>query len=312
MENDYCLLASLGNGLSTCDKIITMNIPIKTLSTGFSMPLLGMGTWPMGGKREHDLNNDDAKDIAAIQKAIAKGVTHIDTAERYAAGYTETLVGKAIKDSDRKKLFLTSKVSPEHLLYADVMTSLKESLQRLGTSYLDLYLIHQPNPEISIEDTMHAMDDLVAEGLIKHIGVSNFTNDRFEEAQFYAENKIVANQVHYNLLFREPERKGLVEYCENNDVMLIAWRPVQKGVLTEPGTKILDEMCEKYHKKPSQIAINWLVSQPNIVTISKMTQESNLTENIGALDFTMSPEDIEKLQEDFPDQKELSDAVPLV
>lgn len=288
-----------------------MNIPIKTLPTGFSMPTLGMGTWPMGGKREHDLNNDDARDISAIQRAIGNGITHIDTAERYAGGYTETLVGKAIQNVDRKKLFITSKVSPEHLLYADVMESLQASLKRLGTSYLDLYLIHEANPEIDIADTMHAMDDLVAEGLIKNIGVSNFTKERFEEAQFYAKNKIAANQVHYNLLFREPERKGLVEYCENNDVMLIAWRPVQKGALTEPGTKILDEMCEKYHKKPSQIAINWLVSQPNVVTISKMSDEKHLQDNIGALDFTMSPEDREKLRNEFPDQKDVSDAVPL-
>ncbi len=312
MESDYYLRVFLEDGLLTCDKITTMNIPIKILSTGFSMPVFGMGTWPMGGKREHDLNNDDARDIAAIQKGIEMGVTHIDTAERYAAGYTEILVGRAIKDVDRKKLFITSKVSPEHLLYADVMESLQASLKRLGTTYLDLYLVHEPNPDIPIADTMHAMDDLVAEGFIKNIGVSNFTKERFEEAQFYAKNKIVANQVHYNLIYREPERKELVEYCQNNDVMLIAWRPVQKGTLTEKGITILDQMCEKYHKTPSQIAINWLTSQPNVVTLSKMTDEKHLIENLAALDFTMTPKDIEKLRKEFPDQKDVSDAVPLV
>lgn len=288
-----------------------MQIPQKTLPTDFSMPLFGLGTWPMGGKREHDLHNDDARDIAAIQKAIAMGITHIDTAERYAAGYCETLVGQAIKDIDRKKLFITSKISPEHLLYADVIASVKESLKRLGTDYLDLYLLHEPNPDIPIADTMHAMDDLVAEGLIRNIGVSNFTKERFEEAQFYAKNKIVANQVHYNLIFREPERKELVEYCQNNDVMLIAWRPVQRGALTEKGTKVLDEMCDKYHKTPAQIAISWLISQPNVVTISKMTDEKHLQENLETLNFTMATEDIEKLRKEFPGQQDISDVLPL-
>src|SRR5579863_8282667 len=146
-----------------------MNIPVKTLASGFSLPVFGLGTWQMGGRLEHNQKNDDEKDIAAIQEAIQQGVTHIDTAEKYAAGYAETLIGKAVKDFDRKKLFLASKVGADHLLYADVITACKASLKRLQTAYLDLYLVHKPNPEIPIADTMHALDDLVAEGLIKYI-----------------------------------------------------------------------------------------------------------------------------------------------
>ena len=187
----------------------------------------------MGGDYHYDPNNDDEADITAIRAAIEMGITHIDTAERYAERHAEELVGQAIKGYDRTKLFIVSKVSPEHLRYEDVIASAKESLERLQTEYLDLYLVHIPNPEIPIEETMRAMDVLLAKGLVKNIGVSNFTIERPEEAQSHTKNRIVANQLHLNLIFREPERKGLLEYCQKNDVMFVAWRPVQKGLLAK-------------------------------------------------------------------------------
>src|SRR5579863_2086143 len=108
-----------------------MNIPVKKLKNGFTMPVYGFGTWQMGGKVTHDPNNDDKADIAAIKAAIDLGVTHFDTAEMYAAGYSEILLGKAIKGYDRSKLFLVSKVYSEHLSYEDVLTSARSSLKRL-------------------------------------------------------------------------------------------------------------------------------------------------------------------------------------
>ncbi len=289
-----------------------MNIPKKRLKSSFEMPVFGMGTWRMGGDYHYDPNNDDASEINALKAAIDMGLTHIDTAEVYAEGHAEKLAGQAIKDYDRKKLFLVSKVSPEHLRHDDVIESLKASLKRLQTSYLDLYLIHRPNPEIPIKETIQAMDALMNEELIKNIGVSNFTIERLEEAQSWTKNKIVANQLHLNLIFREPEKKGVLEYCQKNDIMFVAWRPVQKGILTKKGTGILDQMCAKYDKTPAQIAINWLISQPNVVTLSKMRNIDHIKENLGAIGWQMSQEDIEKLRKEFPNQQGVSDAVPLI
>ena len=153
-----------------------MQIPTKKLHNGFELPVFGLGTWQMGGRETHDPTNNDEQDIAAIQEAIRLGITHIDTAESYADGYTEQLVGKAIKDVDRSTLFLTSKVRPRNLKYDDVLKSCTESLKRLQTDYLDLYMIHKPNDEISITETMSALDRLVAEGLVKYIGVSDFAS----------------------------------------------------------------------------------------------------------------------------------------
>ncbi|MCX6757366.1 MAG: aldo/keto reductase [Candidatus Nomurabacteria bacterium] len=288
-----------------------MKIPTKKLKNGFEIPVYGLGTWQMGGRENHNLENDDNKDIQGIKDAINNGITHIDTAEKYAEGYTEILVGKAIKEFDRSKLFLVSKVRKENLKYDDVINACKKSLERLQTDYLDLYLIHFYNPEVPFEDTMRAMDFLKESGLIKNIGVCNFTKERLAEAQSYTKNKIVCNQVHYNLIFREPERKCLLEYCQNNDVFLNAWRPIQYGDLLENIPPILSEMCDKYKKTPAQIAFNWLISQPYVILISKTNNHEHLEENLGALGWEMEKEDIERLRNEFPNQKDISNAVPL-
>lgn len=288
------------------------NIPTKKLNNGFEMPVFGLGTWMMGGDRQRNPNNDDKKDIESIQMAIESGITHIDTAEKYAEGHAEELVGEAIKNYDRSKLFVVSKVDKINLKYDSVINSAKNSLKRLRTDYLDLYLIHFPNPEISISETMQAMDFLKKEGLIRNIGISNFNIGRIKEAQSYSNNKIVANQLHLNLMYREPEIAGLIDYCQQNDMMFIAWRPVQKGMILSKDIPIMNEMCQKYNKTPAQIAINWLISQDNIVTLSKMGKPEHLEENLGALDWQISKEDIEKLRKEFPNQQSISDAVPLI
>jgi len=245
-----------------------MKIPTKKLQNGFEMPVFSLGTWQMGGRMEKDPDNDDAADIRAIQKAIELGITYIDTAAIYANGHTEEIVGQAIKEFDRSKLFIVSKVPASSLTREGVMQSAQESLKRLHTDYFDLFLIHGPNPDIPIQETMQGMNDLLKKGVTKNIGVCNFTVKRFVEAQQFATlQRLQLNQLHYNLIFREPERKGLVKYCQENDVFLQAWRPVQKGILTTSGIDVVDEVCKKYNKTPSQIAINWLISQKNFITL---------------------------------------------
>jgi len=275
------------------------------------MPVYGLGTWQMGGRHEPNPSNNDKADIEGIKYAIDQGVTHLDTAEVYAGGHSEEILGEAIKGYDRSKLFIVSKVREANLRHDDLIHSAKKSLKRIGTDYLDLYLIHAPSLEIPIEESMGAMNELVSLGLIRHVGVSNFSVARMTEAQKYSKAKIVANQLHLNLKVRETEKAGLLKYCQENDVMFIAWRPVEKGVLTEPGIKILDEMCEKYGKTPSQIVINWLISQDSVVTLSKTTSKAHLDENLGALGWTMDKKDIERLRNEFPDQLDVSPAVPL-
>lgn len=286
-----------------------MKIPIKRLEAGFEIPILGLGTWGFGGTFDRIENYDETDDIKGVNRAIEMGYTLFDTAEKYVQGYSEEILGKAIKGHDRSKLFITTKVSPVNLHYNDVIRSCKASLDRMQLEYFDLYLIHAPNHEITIEETMKAFDELKNQGLIRNIGVSNFSIESFKEAQSKTKNKIVVNQIHYSLLFRVAESTGLLKYCQENDVLLEAWRPLHYGQLGATGTKIVDELSEKYNKKPSQIALNWLISQRNVFTIVKASKERHLEANLGASDWQMSKEDIEYLRKKFPYRMNRSNAV---
>ncbi|ETB63840.1 TPA: aldo/keto reductase [Candidatus Nomurabacteria bacterium] len=288
-----------------------MNIPIKKLNNGFEIPVLGFGTWFMGGSFEKENDYDESGDIEAIKKTIDLGGYRFDTAEMYAKGYSEEILGKALKYYDRSKLFITSKVSPANLGYDDVISHCKDSLARLQMDYLDLYLIHAPNSDIEIEETMKAFDYLKEQGLIKNIGVCNFNVERLTEAQSKTKNKIVLNQVHYNLIFREPVLKRVIKYCQENDIFIEAWRPIQQGNLAKTGIDVTDKLCEKYNKTPAQIAINWLISQKNVITLTKASNIKHLEENFGSVGWNMSPEDVEFLIINYPIQLDRSNAVQL-
>ena len=275
----------------------------KTLDKDFKIPVLGLGTWGIGGFLETDSSNDD-KSIQAIKDAIDLGYTHIDTAELYGAGHSEELIGKAIKDLDRSKLIITSKVFKTNLKYDDVIASCKKSLEKLQTNYIDIYLIHAPNPEIPLEETMRAMDYLIEQKLVRFIGVSNFSVEKMKEAQRYSKNKIVANQIPYNLATRNKNHRGscinmeseIIPYCQENDIIIMAYRPIERGFLLEPNP-ILDELSKKYNKTKAQIAINWLISKKGIITIPKSTNIEHLKENLGAVGWNLSNEDIKLLDE---------------
>jgi len=142
------------------------------------MPVFGLGTWMMDGDMVRNPDNDDRADIQAIKQAIDSGITHIDTAQNYAEGWAEKLVGQAIKDYERSRLFIVTKLYKANLAYDDVLSSFQASLKRLDTDYVDLLLIHSPNLDIPLKETIMAMDKLVDDGLVKYIGVSNFALPR--------------------------------------------------------------------------------------------------------------------------------------
>lgn len=265
----------------------------------------------MGGDMTTADNSNDTAEIAAIRAAIDHGITHIDTAEAYGTGHCEELVGEAIKGYDRSTLTLTSKLRGGTSDSREaIFASCQKSLERLGTDYLDLYLLHSyVRPGVSIENVMRAMNDLLAEGLVKNIGVCNMTINRFEEAQKYSENQLVCNQLEYSLEVREAEHREIVRYCQDNDIFLTAWGPLQKGKLAS--NAMLQDLAHKYGKTPYQIALNWLISQPNVVTIPKTASRTHLEENLGALGWQLNPEDLQRLTQDFPNRKAVSDRVPL-
>lgn len=280
----------------------------KQLISGVDIPVLGVGTLRIGGTIVAD-RRDDRENVLAIETAIRFGMTHIDTAEGYGNGHAEELVGVAIQGFNRKELFITTKVKPQHLRYRHVISAARRSLERLGTDYVDLYLIHAPNPYIPIKETMEAMDYLIEKNLVRFIGVSNFSVEQLKEAQRFAKSKIVAKQIEYNLLVRNSGQlttnmeSGIIPYCQENGIMIIAYRPLAKGTLTKPGIKILDDMAKKYNKTPAQVAINWLISKPHIITITKASKIEHIQENLGAIGWNLNKEDIHKLDIEFPSKE---------
>jgi diketogulonate reductase-like aldo/keto reductase len=258
------------------------------------VPVIGFGTWKIGGGWYSPDNSHDKEAIEAMRLAIELGSTFVDTAEAYGGGHTEELVGKALSKVENSEVFVATKVSPEHLHYDDVIKSCKASLNRLGVKQIDLYQVHWPNPSIPISETMRAFEYLVDKGFIRYIGVSNFSVELFEEAQSSLHKyEIQSNQVSYSFFDRKPERDGVLDYCKRNKVTLIAYSPLGKGKVSsdDPSLKKVDELAKKYEKTRAQILLSWLVHKGNVLPIPKAIKPEHIRENCEAGDLVLSESD---------------------
>jgi diketogulonate reductase-like aldo/keto reductase len=262
------------------------------LPDGKTIPVIGLGTWEIGGGMTPD-RSQEARSIKALQAALQMGYTHIDTAEGYAAGFTEELVGRAMRDFRREDLFITSKVSPSHLRYADVLRSLEGSLKRLGTDYLDLYLIHWPSPNIPLAQTFQALNELVHQGKVRYLGVSNFDLTRLRQSQDLSEVPLATNQVPYSLFERQYVDNGVLAYCQEQGILLTAYTPVEKGRVSRH--PLIRQVASQHQATPEQVALAWLVRQPQVITIPMSTNPQHLQENLQAADLELTREEVEVL-----------------
>jgi diketogulonate reductase-like aldo/keto reductase len=266
-------------------------MPAKTKPlgrTGEPVPEIGIGTWKMGGTPESE--------IAAIRKAVELGTGFVDTAEMYG---NERMVGNAI--AGQEGVFLATKVSPHHFRHDDVIKACKESISKLGVKSIDLYQLHWPSRSVDIRETMSAMEGLVDMGLIRHIGISNFSVEETRAAQEAMKKyEIVSNQVEYSLLVRDIEAE-LMDYCAKNKITIIAYSPLARGAITGGSQPVLSEALatvgKKYGKTPAQVALNWTVSNDNVVAIPKTSSPERAAENAGASGWSMTAEEKKMLEE---------------
>ena len=256
-----------------------------------SIPKIGFGTWTIGGESRPDPSLDE-RSLAALGSALELGYTHFDTAEYYAAGHAEELLGRAIRESGLKReaLFTTSKVSPEHLKYADVLLSCENSLRRLGMEYLDLYLIHWPRFGMNLAETFRALNKLVLDGKVRHLGVSNFNLKLLKDSVALSETGILTNQVSYSMPDRTCEKNGVLAYCQENDILLTAYSPVKRRFIR--GNRHLRELAARRGVTPEQIALAWLVRQPRVITIPMSFNRQHQAENLAAADIVLSEADL--------------------
>lgn len=266
----------------------------ETIYNQEKIPVLGQGTWGLGGGMVPDYSRDESA-REAIRTAIQLGYTHIDTAEMYGGGHTEELVGQVIKEFNRRDLFITSKVWHVTLQYQDTLQALEGSLKRLGTDYLDLYMIHRPNKDIPLEETFRALNELAEQGKVRHLGVSNFNLEQLKRAERLSKTPLITNQVPYNLHNRQYVKNGVLEYCQANGILLTAYSPIERGHLLNAST--VREIADRLEATPAQVALQWLIRQPKVIALPMSTRKDHLQENLGALDLELSDQDFELLNQ---------------
>ena len=251
----------------------------------------------MGGSSTKASSAEDKQDIAALRFALDNGINVIDTAEMYANGHSEEVVGQAINGYDREELFIITKVLPRHLKYDDLIKAARGSLARLGCGYIDLYLIHWLIRGSNVEEAISAMEYLVDEGLVGHIGVSNFEVPDMTRAIAAAKKqKIIANEIEYNLFEKSPE-KEIIPFCEKNKIVPIAYTPLSKGTLGRGRIEDIEEvkaMAKRTGKTPVQIALSYLAKRS--LPIPKSSNIEHIKEIIGAMGWELSNEDYELLK----------------
>lgn len=269
-----------------------MRMEYETLFDGEKIPRLGLGTWRMGGSMSPDRSNDEEL-VRTIRHAIEIGYTHIDTAEMYGGGHTEELVGRAIRGIERERLFIVTKIWQSNLRYANISKALDGSLKRMGIDYVDLYLIHWPSYNVPLEETFRGLNELVADGRARRLGVSNFGLEEMKRAQSLSDTPIATNQVPYSLLQREYAQNGVLAYCQANNIILTAYSPIDKGAVIR--NTMVREIANKYGASPAQVALSWLIRQPKVIAIPKAARREHVEDNLGALDIDLSSEDVQRL-----------------
>ena len=262
-----------------------------------SIEPIGLGTWKMG-----DDSNNHQDEIDAIQFAINQGANVIDTAEMYGDGASEELIGEAIQSYDREKLYIISKVHPENASRDKVLTSIDNSLKRLRTDYIDLYLLHWKS-QYPLEETISAFEEAKNLGKIKEWGVSNFdTSDMKHLLSLPNGHKCVANQVRYNVGDRGIEY-DLKPFMRENNIALISYAPIARGdKLGKNLTKspVLLELSRKYEVDVFQILLAWNIRDGHTLAIPKSSNKLHIENNMGASNIHLTEEDIQKIYSEFP------------
>jgi len=261
------------------------------------IPKIGFGCWTLGGHKIPDPQLD-APSLAALRSALDLGYTLFDTAEDYAAGHSEMLLSQAIRQSGipRESLFITSKVHGTHLQYEAVLRACEGSLRHLGMDYIDLYLIHWPHKRMKLSETFRALNQLVANGKVKHLGVSNFDLPLLKQSQALSATPLLTNQVSYSLSDRTYVKNGVLAYCQANDILLTAHSPVKRRFIRSVKVKAI---AAARGITPQQLALAWLVQQPRVITIPMSFNPQHQAENLAAINIELTPDELAQLAATF-------------
>ena len=266
------------------------------LSDGKRVPVLGQGTWRMGESK-----SARAREVAALRLGIELGMSLIDTAEMYGDGGAEEIVAEAIS-RQHQGVFVVTKVYPHNASCAELPKACERSLKRLRVDAIDLYLLHWRERTPSLQETVDTFEKLRAAGKIKRWGVSNFDVDDMEELLSLEHgHKCATNQVLYNLQNREIEF-DLLPWSHTNKIPIMAYSPVgHSGQLLRNPT--LKKIAQSHDATPAQIALAWVLRQPDVIAIPKASTEAHVRDNAGSLEIKLTKEDLTDLDREFPPSK---------
>ncbi|MDO9537164.1 MAG: aldo/keto reductase [Thermoplasmata archaeon] len=285
---------------------------------------IGGGQWGQEGSGI----TDPSMIKKVINHALDSGINFIDTAEAYGNGLSEKMVGEVLKErGDRENVVIASKVNTNHLGFDEVLKACHASLRRLQTDYIDLYQVHSPNPTVPISETMTALRTLLDDGLVKHVGVSNFQVSMTEVAVNSIEKyPVISNQMEYSLLNRGIE-KAMLKHAKWREMAVIAYSPLARGMLTgkygssdaipqtdrrskfalfrnmenratlQPLFDAMKEIADKNGADLSQVALNWLIKQDNIIPIPSAKSPEQVDSHVAALGWKMSDADWQNLSD---------------
>lgn len=254
-------------------------VPELKLKDDQLIPQIGLGLWQV---------KDETEFSTAFKSAIKTGYTHFDTAQIYG---NEGMLGKAIKASkvDREKLFITTKIHIANFAPNKVHESFEQSLKALQTDYVDLLLLHFP-VTLRRKKAWLALEDLKTSGLVKSIGVSNYTIRHLEEMESYANEMPVVNQVELHVFLQQPE---LIKYCKSNKIQIEAYSPLAHANLMD--NEVVKTVAEKHGKSYAQIMLRFLIEQ-DLVVIPKSVNPKRIEENFNVFDFSLDASDMKKLR----------------
>lgn len=246
---------------------------------GAEVPAIGLGTWQL----------DDTTAYRAVSSALELGCRHIDTAQAYG---NEAAVGRAVRETDiaRENVFLTTKVHPTNRSVESIVDSVEASLDRFGLDQVDLVLIHWPHPLAELETVMAGLDAVVERGWSRFLGVSNFGRDRLDRARQLAAAPLLTDQVLFHPWW--PQRE-LLEYCQAEDVVLMAYSPLANGGAI--GDPVMTEIGARYGKSAARVALRWAIEHEGVIAIPKSSSRDHIADNIDIFDFELTATERERI-----------------
>ncbi|WP_423821247.1 aldo/keto reductase [Salinisphaera sp. SPP-AMP-43] len=248
-------------------------------ANGATIPALGFGTF--------ELDSEQAESM--VEHALKVGYRHIDTAQAY---NNEDAVGRGIKNSGvaREDIFLTTKVWTDRFTDGELQKSAQESLDRLGTDYVDLMLLHWPNPDVSLKETLNALNEIQDKGLARNIGISNFTSRQIHEAAEISGHPLATNQVEYHPYL---DQKPVLDALAEHDIALTAYCPLARGEVFKDPT--LERIGKKHGKNAGQVTLRWLVQQDNVIALPRSSNPDHVASNFDIFDFELTEEDMSEI-----------------